>query len=119
MRSICAALSACAAISCSERPSPRALPAGDAARGREVIAAHQCGVCHEIPGVAGARGIVGPPLGAFAQRTFIAGRIANTSDNLVRWIEDPPAIDPETAMPALGVGERDARDIAAYLYQLD
>ena len=62
---------------------------------------------------------MGPPLGAFAQRAFIAGRISNTSDNLVRWIEDPPAIDPETAMPALGVDERDAPDIAAFLYQLD
>jgi cytochrome c1 len=34
----------------------------------------------------------------------------------VRWIQDPPAVDSATAMPNLGVSERDARDMAAYLY---
>jgi len=29
---------------------------------------------------------------------------------------DPPANDPRTAMPKLGVSERDARDMAEYLY---
>jgi len=36
----------------------------------------------------------------------------------VRWIQNPPAIDSKTAMPFLGVSERDARDIAEYLYRL-
>jgi hypothetical protein len=35
-----------------------------------------------------------------------------------RWIKDPPAIDRLTAMPKLGVADRDARDIAGYLYTL-
>jgi cytochrome c1 len=34
----------------------------------------------------------------------------------MRWIQDPQAIRPHTAMPNLHVGEEDARDIAAYLY---
>ena len=37
---------------------------------------------------------------------------------MIRWIENPPAIDPKTAMPNMGVTVRDARDIAAYLYTL-
>jgi cytochrome c1 len=48
-------------------------------------------------------------------RTFIAGALPNTTENMVRWLRDPPALDANTAMPDLGVTERDARDIAAYL----
>jgi len=41
--------------------------------------------------------------------------VPNTQDNLVRWIMDPQAIDPDNAMPNMGVSERDAIDISAYL----
>jgi cytochrome c1 len=37
---------------------------------------------------------------------------------MVRWLREPQAVDPLTAMPPLGVSERDARDIAAYLATL-
>jgi cytochrome c1 len=40
-------------------------------------------------------------------------------DRLVPWILDPRALDPDTAMPGLGLTEREARDAAAYLYTLD
>jgi cytochrome c1 len=43
-------------------------------------------------------------------------RFANTPDNLVQWIRNPRAMDSQTAMPAVGVDEAQARDIAAYLY---
>jgi cytochrome c len=36
----------------------------------------------------------------------------------VQWIRDPQHLKPGTAMPDLAVGERDARDIAAYLHTL-
>jgi cytochrome c len=58
-----------------------------------------------------------PPLHRFYQRSFIAGRLPNTEDNLIRWIQDPQQVEPGTAMPDLGVTEDEARDIAAYLYQ--
>jgi cytochrome c len=92
---------------------------GDAARGERLMKEKGCGACHEIPGVRGAHGRVGPPLDAFSQRSFIAGGLPNTPDNLVLWITDPRRVDPRTAMPALGLDRRDARDVAAYLYQLD
>jgi hypothetical protein len=38
--SVRSALAACAALACSEETSERALPAGDAERGREVIVAY-------------------------------------------------------------------------------
>jgi cytochrome c1 len=91
---------------------------GDAHNGREVAGAMGCGSCHTIPGVRGAHGVVGPPLVAFGRRTYIAGELPNTPENLVRWIRDPKAVEPRTAMPTLGLSEQQARDVAAYLYTL-
>ena len=96
----------------------RAMTGGDPEAGRAALARRPCGGCHEIPGVPGARGKVGPSLDGFASRVYIDGRLSNTPDNLVAWIVDPHAIDPPNAMPATGVGRREARDMAAYLYTL-
>jgi putative membrane protein len=87
-------------------------------RGRVAIKRYGCGSCHDIPGVTGANGMVGPPLGQVSQRVYIAGVLPNEPDNLVKWIENAPGVDPKTAMPNMGVTVRDARDIAAYLYTL-
>jgi len=38
---------------------------------------------------------------------------------MVRFLMQPKQVDPDTAMPALGLSEQDARDIAAYLATLD
>lgn len=96
----------------------RQLTRGEPSAGREAIQRRACGGCHTIPGVNGAKGKVGPPLTAFAGRGYIGGRIGNTPDNLVGWIMDPHATDPQSAMPPMGIGEAEARDIAAYLYTL-
>jgi cytochrome c len=96
----------------------RQVPGGHAANGRNYMEAAGCGSCHLIPGVVNARGMVGPSLEHFARRSFIAGEVPNTTDNLVKWIVNPPSIEPKTAMPVLGVTPSQARDIAAYLYQL-
>lgn len=91
---------------------------GDPDRGAKLIAQYGCGSCHEVPGVNGANGLVGPPLTAFGKRSYIAGQLPNNAANLQRWIEDPQAVEPGTAMPNLGVTSIDARDIAAYLLSL-
>jgi cytochrome c len=91
---------------------------GNARHGRKVIQAYGCGACHIIPGVHAARGVVGPPLYFFSRRTMIAGELPNTPDNLTRWIKNPPSVEPDTAMPNLGLSDQDARDAAAYLYTL-
>jgi cytochrome c1 len=80
-----------------------------------VMTRSSCGACHEIPGVSEADGLVGPPLTHFAQRTMIAGFLPNTPDNLERWVQHPQAVAPGNAMPDLGLSDRDARDVAAYL----
>jgi cytochrome c1 len=91
---------------------------GSPRRGATFIRAYGCGACHTIPGIRGADGLVAPPLMSFAQRSFIAGQVPNTPDNLVQWILSPPSIEPGTAMPVLGLSPQQARDIAAYLYTL-
>jgi cytochrome c len=37
---------------------------------------------------------------------------------MVRWLRQPQAVNPKSAMPDLGVSESDARDIAAFLSTL-
>lgn len=109
-----------ATAGCGDAPPPPHLrvAGGDAERGAIAIAAYGCGGCHTIPGIRGAEGTVGPPLTDFATRGYVAGVQPNWPRHLVRWIVNPPAISPQTAMPALGVSEQEARDIAAYLYTL-
>ncbi len=94
------------------------LTGGSAERGRADIATFGCGGCHVIPGISGAHGTVGPPLAGIALRSYIAGVLPNNPANMLRWLEDPPAVDSLTAMPALGLTDPTARDVAAYLYTL-
>lgn len=89
---------------------------GNARVGREEIRKYGCNACHEISGVPGARGLIGPPLSNIGQRYYLAGEIANTPNNLMSWIQHPHQIEPHTLMPDMGVSEQDSRDIAAYLY---
>lgn len=91
---------------------------GDARRGREVIVQFRCGACHTIPGIGAANGVFGPPLNRFGRRTFIAGNYPNATENLVNWIMSPQSMKPQTAMPNVGLSEQQARDVAAYLYDL-
>jgi cytochrome c2 len=79
----------------------------------------QCGACHQIPGIRAARGRVGPALDGYAQRIYLAGKWPNEPGYLLRWLLDPPAMAPLTAMPAQIHDEATARDVAAYLYTLD
>ncbi|MEX2578410.1 MAG: hypothetical protein WD342_05065 [Verrucomicrobiales bacterium] len=99
-----------------ERPE-WAIEGGDAIRGRAVIDRYGCGACHVVPGIRSARGRVGPQLRDFRRQIYIAGSLPNMPENLVRWILDPQAIRPGTAMPTLGLSEQEARDAAAFIYE--
>lgn len=98
-----------------ERPAAPLTAKVDVERGRLALAQHACHACHTIPGVTGPQAHVGPPLAGIAERKLIAGVLANTPDNLARWLVATQEVKPGTAMPQLGVSERDARDMAAYL----
>jgi putative membrane protein len=94
------------------------LTGGDPDRGAGAIRRFGCNSCHRIPGIRGADGLVGPPLDAIASRTYIAGRRANTPEEMMDFIAHPHGTDRQTAMPEMGIPQRDVRDIAAYLYTL-
>lgn len=112
------ALVACEPPAAEARREAAALTGGDPAYGPALMRRYGCGTCHAIPGVDGARGIVGPPLAGIAARSYLGGVLTNTPQNMARWIRDPKAVDSLTAMPNTGVTESDARHISAYLYTL-
>ena len=99
----------------------RIVPEGDAARGRAIVASglHGCGACHHIPGIASARGVVGPSLAGIARRSFVAGVLPHQPSELVAFLQDPPALIPWTGMPNVGLSRADAFHVAAFLYTLE
>lgn len=107
-----------AVVSACGDPSMQPLSA-EAANGRLLLRQFGCGECHTIPGVANARGNVGPPLTHVARRTYLAGRVPNGPEAMAQWIRDPQRFDPMTQMPDLQVTAAHARDMAAYLFTLD
>ena len=89
-----------------------------AVHGAEHIQFYGCASCHTIPGIPGARGRVGPPLDGIGSRTYIAGVLPNSPNNLSRWIQHPHQVHPGTAMPEMGVTPSDAAEITRYLEDL-
>jgi len=117
-------LSTAAAAACSSSRSQanqtgsRVVRGASPDAGKQQMIRYGCGACHQIPGVKEANGLVAPPLTHFGRRGTIAGFFANTPDNLISWIDDPQAMLPGNDMPDLGVTKDEARNIAAYLENL-
>ena len=91
---------------------------GNRSQGAALIVQYGCGTCHEITGIPGAYGLVGPSLDHFGRRIYIAGMLRNSPDNLIRWLQNPQAIVPGNVMPNMHISKVDADDIAAYLLTL-
>jgi cytochrome c2 len=100
------------------RTKAEQITGGRVEAGKAAIRRHGCGACHQIPGIASAEGRVGPDLSGIGTRSEIAGVLANDPANLIRWIRDPQGVVPGNGMPDQGIGEAEARDIAAYLYTI-
>jgi cytochrome c1 len=112
-------LAALCLVGCDQAPDKIVeLTGGNPDKGKTAITNYGCSSCHTIPGIRGANALVGPPLTQVASRVYIGGVLQNNPDNMLRWLHDPPAVDPKTAMPNLHLTDSDARDIAAYLYTL-
>src|SRR4051812_46858329 len=94
----------------------RAMTRGDLWRAPELMRRYGCAGCHEIPGISGGDGKVGGPLSDIRKRVYVGGVVTNSPDNLIQWIVDPQQFSPRTAMPATGISEQEARDVAAFLY---
>lgn len=90
---------------------------GSPERGQVLLTRYGCPACHVIPG-ASPEGMVGPSLTGMGNRSYIAGRLPNEPIDMEAWLQHPQKMKPGTAMPDLGVTERDARDLASYLATL-
>ncbi|GAA0414119.1 c-type cytochrome [Massilia aurea] len=111
----------CAAVLASgcakEEPASR-VSGGDPERGRLLVQQYQCAACHFIPEVQGPNGDAGPSLESMGRLSYIAGSIPNQPENMIRFLQNPPAVKPGTLMPALGITDDEARHMAAFMYSL-
>jgi cytochrome c2 len=115
-----AALAGAAAVAWNAQHQSRtvaiAMTGGDPDRASAIIRRYGCAGCHTIPGIAGGDGQVGGPLVDIKRRVYVGGVVPNSPENLVRWIVAPQIFSPRSAMPATGISEAEARDVATYLY---
>ncbi|WP_421590408.1 cytochrome c oxidase subunit II [Shinella sp. M27] len=100
----------------------RAQAAGNGTRGSEgerLFAFHGCAGCHGIRGMTQAASL-GPDLTFFGQRQMVgAGTLANTVENVTRFIRNPDVVKPGAKMPAFDMlPESEINAIADYLVGL-
>jgi cytochrome c oxidase subunit II len=86
--------------------------------GRRIFETTACVNCHTVTGTT-AHGRFGPDLTHLMSRETIAsGAVANTPENLQRWIENPDVMKPGSKMPAMGLGDQEVSAVTAYLETL-
>jgi cytochrome c oxidase subunit 2 len=87
--------------------------------GAELFLAQGCGACHTVRGTE-ARGIVGPDLTHFGQRSTVgAGILRNERESVVRFIRETEIIKPGSRMPSYSMlTPEEAGAIADYLGSL-
>ncbi len=92
------------------------------ASGEALFKTKGCASCHAIAGYA--EGQKGPDLTNFGVRTSLAaGVLANTPENLAKWLRDPQAVKPGNYMPTLWADDDPKREdeisaLVAYLESL-
>jgi cytochrome c oxidase subunit 2 len=102
-----------------QRAEAREPAEAQTARGRQVFLGSTCVMCHAIQGT-GANARKGPDLTHVGgRRTLAAGALANTAEDLQRWIRDPQSIKPGSNMPPSALPEDDLRALVAYLRSLE
>lgn len=89
------------------------------APGGEALALMQakgCLACHALGGKGSTAG-PGPDLTHVGGHPQIAGVLPMSKENLVKWITNPPAVKPGTAMPPLPLSDQEREQIADFLLQ--
>ena len=99
-----------------QKPASASL-SGAAAQGEEIFG-DTCVSCHAIKGT-DAQATTGPDLTHFASReTFAGAMFENNTENLKRWIDNPPAVKPGAQMPDYGLSAQEIDAVVAYLQTL-
>jgi cytochrome c oxidase subunit 2 len=102
-----------------KQKAPAATPpdGSPAATGLQLFRTGTCVGCHTIRGVA--EGGIGPDLTHVASRRTIAGGIlANTPENLARWVRHAPEVKPGSVMPEQPLTDAQVASLVAYLQSL-
>jgi len=95
-------------------PAPEA--AANFVRGARLFQDKTCVSCHRIGPLGKA---VGPDLTHLGSRTTLgAGILANTPENLARWLRDPQMVKPGILMPNVKLTPDEINDLTAYLEAL-
>jgi cytochrome c oxidase subunit 2 len=88
----------------------------DYAAGEKLFMTKGCMGCHSLQALNAPKGLIGPNLANVGARSHIAaGWLANTDENLERWIREPQAVKKGVLMPNLGVTAEEAKALRAYL----
>jgi cytochrome c oxidase subunit 2 len=83
--------------------------------GQRIFERMACVNCHAVAGTV-ANGTFGPDLTHLKSRDTIAsGAVANTPENLRRWIQNPAVIKPGSKMPAMGLTGPELNAVTQYL----
>jgi cytochrome c oxidase subunit 2 len=86
--------------------------------GQRVFMDSACSVCHAISGTP-AFGQLGPDLTHVAsRRSLAAGALANTPENLRRWLANPQQVKPGNHMPLVALDPNQLDTLTAYLGSL-
>jgi cytochrome c oxidase subunit 2 len=101
-----------------ERQDARAPADGGLRRGMGIFLGNACAQCHTIRGTPAA-GTLGPDLTHLASRASLAAEtVANTPENLARWIAQPGLLKPATTMPPTRLPPEDMQALVRYLGSL-
>jgi cytochrome c oxidase subunit II len=102
----------------SRAPAPAAPADSLLAAGQRAFLSGSCSTCHTIAGTP-AFGTRGPDLTHVGSRlTLASGALANTRENMLRWIIDPQAVKPGTQMPPANLPSETLPAVVAYLRSL-
>lgn len=86
------------------------------AAGEKLFMTKGCMGCHSLQAANAPKGLIGPNLANVGARSHLAaGWLANTDENLERWIREPQTLKKGVLMPNLGVTADEAKALRAYL----
>jgi cytochrome c oxidase subunit II len=101
-----------------QQQSQPAQVSGAVSKGQQIFEGTACINCHAVAGTV-ANGTFGPDLTHLMSRDTIAsGAVANTPENLRRWIQDPSVFKPGCKMPAMGLSDPEVIAVTQYLETL-
>jgi cytochrome c1 len=109
-----------AAFRASAAPAAEQLAGAVPSRGPALLASRGCGGCHRFSGSDALKESPSAERAAKSDAVLLAPDLRHVrtrmdAAELVRWLREPQSLKADTLMPATGLDETEARDLAAYL----